>query len=304
MNAITSQLNEKDNVNLQRVLNYDLLVKLLDRSPCSSSDYQQLKPDLYSWDKVTEKRKSDWVMFYIKLFAVTNDCTQFPPFNIRKFPNKYEIGLYPQLYASALLEMDSGSFIKGTSLVKGLSGESLTIESKVNGTGNIVFVTVEKDGSNTVIESGIRSMMVIQANFGSGVEEIKLYCNNNEDAYVNNIHQWTSDGKIDQESPVWYTLTRTNTKKSLIKYTDIDVVAGEFKLDPSDNNWPDEVSWAGATKRGGATDTPVITALNADIKYALLIASEKPGLDVVFSLEPSSDEDALLASDGPVQLSL
>lgn len=316
MNALNSQFNEKDNVNLQRVLNYDLLIKLIDRSPCSSSDYLQLKPDLYSWNKETEKRKASWVMFYIKLFAVTNDCTQFPPFNIRKFPNQYSIGLQFVGYATAELDMGGGNTILATSLDIGSIGETYSVESRIVNSGNYrSYIQARRDSKNNIIYAGDKSIMLTNGNcFTGDINGVNLFSTNNKQEIDNGIYTWTSDSE--DEIPVsgaWWKMQISNNGESIryIKYVD-GIEVGRHSTDLADSGiyYPDLVDpfrWLLMTKTGiasGAADVTV-TLQVLSIAWAIYRAQqENTGLKVSFGDGSIVDYQLPFIATGPIQLSL
>lgn len=79
MNPIKSQHEYQDHIQPLRKLQYELMQKLLVRSGASDGKFAILEPACsVGQDCATEKRKSEWVQFYISLLSVSEDVENFP----------------------------------------------------------------------------------------------------------------------------------------------------------------------------------------------------------------------------------
>jgi hypothetical protein len=79
MNPIFSQHEYKDHLQPLRKLQYELMQKLLVRAGASSGKFSALEPACSTGqDCATEKRKAQWVQFYINLLSVSEDVDNFP----------------------------------------------------------------------------------------------------------------------------------------------------------------------------------------------------------------------------------
>lgn len=79
MNPLKSQYKYKDHLEPLRRVQYELLQKLLVRAEVSADYYSILAPNCSTGqDCDTEKRKAQWVQFYINLLTVSTDVANFP----------------------------------------------------------------------------------------------------------------------------------------------------------------------------------------------------------------------------------
>lgn len=296
MNPLSSQLNEKDNTNLHRVLNYDLLIKLADRSSCPSDKYLPLKPDLYSWDKETERRKAEWVTFYIKLYAVTNDCAQFPVFNIRKFPNVYEIGLQFSEFATATIGVVlNNNAVLFTSKTAGSIGENYSIETVVSESVSRAAISASNISGSVKAFGGDKYQMIIDV---SG-ELMRLIPNGETTIDNAGVHwpTWTTGG-VPYSEAVGTSMARIRAEKSGWAY--LATNSTPIQVTGSAPNVPG----LGASGYPDETLAPEWTAEPPSTTQLISYINSIGSLPISAANEGASDGSAAMINSGVAQLSL